>query len=73
MLTTEQLDILNHATHFPGRNYYCTHYDDPELNSLVELGLMFQGRTINNGRARFFHLTDEGFKAIGKQPTESEA
>lgn len=44
----------------PYRNHYCTHDGDPKLEALVTLGLMERGRRLNDGRDRYYHVTEAG-------------
>lgn len=63
-------DILLHTLGLnyerrPDRNYYCAHVAAESdtlqaLRRLVDLGLMREGRLINEGADRLYHATEDG-------------
>ena len=68
--TLTEVGIMRHAlgadSRDPGyRNQYCVADGDKVLSAMVEKGLMREGRTINQGRDRYYHVTDEWSKALG--------
>jgi len=74
----ELLHILRHAIGYPKhmgtRNNYCVSLEDggrlAECRALVDLGLMWEGRTINDERDQYFHVTTLGVKvAMNKEQT----
>ena len=75
MPTNEELDIIRHAltggTGREYRNHYCAAVEPGDLDHLMILdmvrrGLMKAGRTINDGRAQYFHVTEEGRAALAR-------
>ena len=78
---TELLHIVTHALGFYGkprgrlnrrwsyRNCFCAPIADPDslatMQRLVDTGWMVAGRTINEGRDRYYHVTDDGARAAG--------
>jgi hypothetical protein len=75
--TEEQLGKLHHALgiNYPYqkslccwtavRNYFCAEAGDADMEALVSLGLMFQGKTINEGRDAYYHATLAGERLCG--------
>jgi hypothetical protein len=70
-ITQEQRDILRHSLcgsgSRPYRNCYCVEsgcIDDRSIQQLINMGLMKRGRTINEGRNYYAHVTDAGAKEI---------
>lgn len=66
-LTDEQLEILRHAVGNDGRrgrqapgwrNHYCAANGSPDMEALVDLGAMRRGAVINDGDARYYHVTE---------------
>jgi hypothetical protein len=57
------LDMMRHAVGGPGRNHYfigigCD--DDRAWENLAGAGLAFAGRTANDDRDRYWHVSDDG-------------
>lgn len=70
MLTDEQTDIIRHSLGLtqskkPYRNHYCANISDSRLEPLAEAGLMERGSVINEGRLRYYHVTQAGAQAVG--------
>lgn len=77
-LTHSQLDILRHSLgiRYVGavtvafeytRNHYCCEVgseDETEIKALIEAGYMRRGKTINDGRDFYAHVTDKGLEAV---------
>jgi L,D-peptidoglycan transpeptidase YkuD (ErfK/YbiS/YcfS/YnhG family) len=59
------LDNENHRNHFCISTVHSR--DLADLTEMVRSGLMMQGRTINDGSAVYFHVTDEGIKLAKKE------
>jgi hypothetical protein len=50
----------------PGwRNYYCASTDDEQLVDMVRRGLMVSGRSLNEGRDRYFSVSPLWVTALG--------
>jgi hypothetical protein len=78
-MTPAQRDLILHTLGLPDRwngkrprwshrNNYCTCIGDSTevvLIGMVERGLMVAGRTINDGEARYYHVTRAGAEAAG--------
>lgn len=76
-LSCEQADIIRHSLGLtsasnvgkkrpkPYRNYYCTRDGNPELEALVTLGVMCRANALNDGRDRYYVVTEAGAKAVG--------
>jgi hypothetical protein len=46
------------------RHQYCTTQDNPLLNEMVVLGMMQLGPLINEGRDRYFYVTEGGRRMV---------
>ena len=72
-LKTEQREDLLHALGVqapgqrPWRNYYCAEDGAPAMEELVRLGLMRRSHTINDGRDRYYIVTQDGAAAVGER------
>lgn len=79
-LLPHQREILEHAIGEwrgrpgtqPYRNHYCDPPGSPRVGPLVALGWMALGRTINEGREVYAHVTPAGFRALGLPVPEEE-
>ena len=68
--TPEEIRIMRHAlgadSRSPGfRNHYCAEANNKALPLMAEKGLMFRGRTINEGRDVYYHVTPEWREVLG--------
>lgn len=68
--TPRELEVMRHAlgadSRTPGyRNYYCTGVGDALLQAMAAKGLMKAGRTINEGRDRYYSVPEEWRKTLG--------
>lgn len=74
-MSPEQLHILQHSLGVdkygqgrPYRDHYCVGLDNAgtlaDLRYLVSQGWMREGRTINEGRDQYFHVTQLGLSAM---------
>lgn len=76
-ITPEQRRKLCHALGIdcacvePTRNFYAEDPDDPDMNALVGLGYMQQGKTIP-GRLVYFHVTEAGRNLLAVDIVKAE-
>ena len=70
--TAKEIGVMRHAlgadSRSPGfRNHYAAEPGDPELEAMVEKGLMFRGRAFpeDMGGLAYYHVTDEWREALG--------
>ena len=74
MLTRNDIQILQHSLgltykRVPYRNYYATSPGDPEIERLVDLGLMSRGRKPGWTDFQYYHVTKAGEQlAIEEMP-----
>lgn len=77
-ISIEQLQAMQHAVGFfskePGhRNGYCSPTDGTTFDmwqQLVGYGLAEDGKVINGGKMQYFHVTEDGKRAIGLEPQQ---
>lgn len=67
--TVRQREIIEHSLGLPYnkkpyRSHYCTSNGDPVLEEMVTVGLMSRGRVINEGRDRYYYVTEMGATAV---------
>ena len=70
-LSKDDIHVLQHSLGITDggkeyRNYYCAVTDDPQLEALTRSGLMVRGHKINDGRNRYYFVTDDGRKVAYK-------
>jgi hypothetical protein len=74
--TKHQADIIRHSLGYdypdkirrnrgPYRNYYCAGNGSIALEAMVAQGWMNRGSVINDGKDRYYHVTDAGAAAAG--------
>lgn len=80
--TQDQRDVIMHSLGLPNRdrrktipyrNYYCTSVGDPKLEAIVAAGWMRKGCTLNEGRDRYYIVTEAGAKAVGARLPKAES
>lgn len=71
-ISEEQRAIIYHAlgsstrgSRLGWRDYYCAADGDPDCEANVDAGLMIRGNTINDGRNRYYFVSDKAKKLIG--------
>mgnify|MGYP001570864898 CR=1 FL=1 len=70
-ITDKHREILRHTLGVGrggNRNYYCVGVGTPDesiMNTMSEWGLMKRGRTINEGKDRYFYATESGAFTVG--------
>lgn len=74
-ITLAQLEQLEHALglDYPEkvkdgvtwRSHFCANDGNADMEALVRAGLMERGRTINEGRDRYYYATEAGQRLVG--------
>lgn len=74
------IHMLGLGRHIPTRdrgyrNHFCATIGSPDYSTMLDmrdLGLVVEGRIINNGTSQYFHATKHGMKVVGMTDAEIE-